>query len=79
MWVTPPSPARGCGCAVQLDLLGSEVLEQSEHLAEEHRDDMELELVEDAGGKCELRDSGPVDQHVLVARSLLWRSLPSQP
>ena len=32
---------------------------------------MELELVEDAGGKRELRDSGPVDQHVHVARSLL--------
>ena len=30
-----------------------------------------LDLVEDAGGKCELRGSGAVYQHVLVARSLL--------
>jgi len=35
---------------------------------------MELQLVEDAGGKCELRGSGPVDQHVLVARTLLGPS-----
>ena len=42
--------------ALQLDLLGSEALEQTAPLAEEHRDDMELELVEDAGGKCELRE-----------------------
>jgi hypothetical protein len=32
---------------------------------------MELELVEDAGSECELGGSGAVDQHVLVARSLL--------
>ena len=57
--------------ALQLDLLGSKVLEQTASLAEEHRDDMELELVEDAGGKSELGDSGPVDEHVLVARGLL--------
>ena len=60
--------------ALQLDLLGSEALEQSAPLAEEHRDNMELELVEDAGGKCQLRDCGAVDQHVLVARSLLGPS-----
>lgn len=39
--------------ALQLDLLGSEALEQTAPLAEEHRDDVEFELVEDAGGKCE--------------------------
>src|SRR4029450_118274 len=38
---------------------------------EENRDDMELELVEDAGGERELRGSGTVDEHVPVARSLL--------
>src|SRR4029450_10135728 len=54
--------------ALQLDLLGSEALEQTAPLAEEHRNDMELELVEDAGGKCELRRSGAVNQHVLVTR-----------
>ena len=53
--------------ALQLDLFGGEALEETAPLAEEHRDDMELELVEDAGGERELRDSGAVDQHVLVA------------
>jgi hypothetical protein len=40
-------------------------------LAEEHWNDMELEFVEDAGGECELRRSGAVNQHVLITRSLL--------
>ena len=57
--------------ALQLDVLGIEVVEETAPLAEEHRDEMDLELVEDAGGECELRGSGAVDQHVLVARSLL--------
>src|SRR5918996_2184449 len=60
--------------ALQLDLLGSKALEQTAPLAEEHRDDMELDLVEDAGGKCERRGSDAVDQHVLIARSLLGLS-----
>jgi hypothetical protein len=64
--------------ALQLDLLGSEALEQTAPLAEEHRDDMELELVEDAGGKRELRRSGAVDQRVPVARSLLGLSYRSR-
>jgi hypothetical protein len=41
--------------ALQLDLLGSEALEQTAPLAEEHRDQMDLELVEYAGGERELR------------------------
>jgi len=45
--------------ALQLDLLGSEALGQTAPLAEEHRDDMELDLVEDAGRKCELRGPAP--------------------
>ena len=57
--------------ALQLDLLGSQALEQAAPLAEEHRDDMELELVEEAGGECKLGGSGAVDQDVLVACSLL--------
>ncbi len=60
--------------ALQLDLLRSEALEQAAPLAEEHRDDMELELVEDTGCNCELRRSGAVDQHVPVARGLLGPS-----
>jgi hypothetical protein len=56
---------------LQRDLLGSEALEQMAPLPEEHRDDMKLELVEDAGGECELRGCGAVDKHVLVARSVL--------
>jgi hypothetical protein len=52
-------------------ICSGEALEQVAPLAEEHRDDMEVELVADAGGECELRGSGAVDQHVLVAPSLL--------
>jgi hypothetical protein len=57
--------------ALQLDLLGSEALEQAAPLAKQNRDDMELEFVEDAGGRCELGGSGAVDEHVLVGRRLL--------
>ena len=53
---------------LKLDLLGSKALEQAAPLAEQHRDEVQLQLVQDAGGKCELRGSGTVDQHVLVAR-----------
>jgi hypothetical protein len=60
--------------ALQLDLLGGEALEQPAPLAEEHRDHMELELVEDAGGECELSGSGPVDEHVLFSGGLLGPS-----
>ena len=45
--------------ALQLDELGTEALEQTAPLAEQHRDDVELDLVEDAGGECELRGSPP--------------------
>jgi hypothetical protein len=37
--------------ALQLDVLGAEALEQTAPLAKEHRDEMELELVQDAGGE----------------------------
>jgi hypothetical protein len=56
---------------VLLDLLGTEVVEQTTSLAEEHGYDMELELVEQAGGERELRGRRAVDEHVPVARSLL--------
>ena len=57
--------------ALQLDVLGSEVVEEAAPLAEEHRDEMDLELVEDAGSERELRGCGAVDQHVLVAAARL--------
>ena len=37
--------------ALQFDRHGSEALEQTAPLAEEHRDDVELHLVEDPGGE----------------------------
>jgi len=37
--------------ALEFDLLCREAVEQPSSLAEEHRDDMELHLVEDAGGR----------------------------
>ena len=48
-----------------------EAVEEAPTLAEQHRDDVELELVEDAGGEREPRDPGAVDEHVPVARGLL--------
>ena len=59
--------------ALQLDLLGGEALEQTAPLAEQHRDDVELELVEDTGGKSELCGSGAMDEHVLVTADCLAR------
>ena len=53
---------------LQLDLLGSEALEQTASLTEEHRNDVELELVEDGGGERETSDPCAVDEHVLVAQ-----------
>src|SRR5829696_10025622 len=47
------------------------MVEKSAPLAEEYRDEMDLEFVEDAGSECELRGSGTVHQHVPAARSLL--------
>src|SRR3954454_23426471 len=52
----------------QLDVLGGEAVEESAPLAEEHRDDVELELVEDTGRERELRDARSVHEHVLLAR-----------
>ncbi len=72
MCVTPPSPSRirvRCNSSTR-----GEAREQTAPLAEQHRDDVELELVEDTGGKSELCGSGAVDEHVLVTRSLLGPS-----
>ena len=57
--------------ALQLDVLGSEVVEETAPLAEEHRDEMDLELIEEAGSERELRNCSAVDQDVLVARTRL--------
>jgi hypothetical protein len=51
--------------ALELDVLGTEVVEETAALAEEHRDEMDLELVEDAAGERELCRPGAVDKHVL--------------
>ena len=51
---------------LQLDLLGGEIVEETAPLAEEHRDEMDLELVEEAGSERELRGCGAVD------RTFLW-------
>ena len=56
--------------ALQLDLLASMCVEEAAPLPEEHRDDVQLELVEEAGGERELRDGGAVDEHAAVARRL---------
>jgi hypothetical protein len=57
--------------ALQLDLLRGEVFEETAPLAEEHRDDVELDLVEDAGRERQLRYPGAMDEHVLLACGLL--------
>jgi hypothetical protein len=57
--------------ALQLDVLGTALVEETASLAEEHRDEMDLELVEEPCGEGTLRDARPVDQHVLVAGSVL--------
>ena len=41
--------------ALELDVLGTEVVEETAALADEHRDDMQLELVQDAGGEGQNR------------------------
>src|SRR4051794_15716010 len=60
--------------ALQLDLPRWKAVEEAAPLAEKHRDDVELELVEDPGGKCKPSDPGAVDEHVPVARLLLGSS-----
>ena len=55
---------------LELDLLGRETLEQPPALAEEDGDDVELELVKDAGGERELRGAGAVDEDVPVSGGL---------
>ncbi len=41
--------------ALEPDVLGIKAVEETAPLAEEHRDEMDLELVEDAGSECQLR------------------------
>lgn len=67
--MTPDSPFDDPG-APQLDVLGTALLEETAPLAEEDRDEMDFELVEDAGASASWR-FGRVDQHVLVPRGPL--------
>jgi hypothetical protein len=72
MWVTPPLPLPSAHPgALKLDVLRTGVVEEKTSLAEEHRDEIDLELIEDTGSERELGGSGAVDQDVLVARSPL--------
>src|SRR5580765_1156579 len=57
--------------AFQLDLFGGKAVEEAAALSEEHWDEVDLELVEDAGGERQLCRAGAMDEHVLVARGLL--------
>src|SRR3954452_5603510 len=52
----------------QLDVIRGQAVEEAPPTTEQHRDDVELELVEDAGRERELRDARSVHEHVLVAR-----------
>src|SRR6266511_2680711 len=56
---------------LQLDLLGSEALEQPTALAEEDGNDVELELLQHPGCEREPGHAGAVNEHVLVARRFL--------
>jgi hypothetical protein len=47
-------------------VLGTEVVEEAAPLAEEHRDDMDLELVEDAGSAPVPVRPEPLDERTLV-------------
>ena len=51
--------------ALELDV---EVVEQPPPATEQHRDDVQLELVQDPGGQGELRGGRPVHQDVPVPR-----------
>ena len=44
--------------ALQLDVLGTEVVEETAALAEEHLDEVDLDLVEEASTECEPRGCG---------------------
>src|SRR5919106_854102 len=70
MWVTPPSPSR---IRVRSSSICSAARfsKETAPLAEEHRDDVELDLVEDAGRERQLRYPGAMDEHVLLACGLL--------
>jgi hypothetical protein len=56
---------------LQLDVLGAEPVEQQAAVAQQHRDLVDLQLVEHARPERELRRPGAMDQHVPVARGRL--------
>jgi hypothetical protein len=61
------------GPRARLDVLGAEVVEETAALAEEHRDQVNLQLVEDAGGEGELREAEgpPTGDHRASRRELV--------
>lgn len=60
--------------ALELDVFRIKVVEETAPLAQEDRDEMNLELIENAVGECELCSSGAMNQDVLVTRRLLGLS-----
>jgi hypothetical protein len=56
---------------LELALLYAEVLEQRPAVAEQHGDEVDLELVEESGPQGALCGAGAVNQHVAVAGCLL--------
>src|SRR3954471_19750058 len=58
----------------ELDVVGWHVLEERLTLSEEDRDQMDLQLVQDACGQCQPSGAGSVDQYVLVAGRVLGQA-----
>jgi hypothetical protein len=56
---------------LELDVLRTGAVEQPASLSEQYRDDVELELVEDARRQGELCDRGPVHRDVFLAGACL--------
>src|SRR5918999_5871285 len=56
--------------ALELDVPGPEALEEPAALAQQHRDDVDLELLQQARSKRTLRGAGAVDEDVPVPRRL---------
>ena len=65
---------------LELDVAPARCCEQRPPLAQEHRDQVDLELVEHARAQARLREVGAVDEHVASpAASLAWRIALSTP
>ncbi len=60
---------------IELDMPGAEVLEEPPALAQEDRDEVDLQLVEHSGAQAQLREIGPVwtSTSASPAACLAWR------